>query len=258
MKVLILLFLSLTGFGQELKEQDLKTRLKNFENTVKERFGKMGRVEPPQLDEKRKNELKAQVEELKKKAEQEKTRFKYDDGKIVVGERKEVDRQERADVKIKLAGDERIYILMSSSVPKGVWKTYAKAIENYGISDKAFLVLRGCIGGCTYIKPTLSFIQSIISPSEKEQIKAEVWIDPLVFRRFGIQRVPCFVYVKGDILENSQLSIGLPENLKTKGKEYISCGDWAFEYHMQEFCKKGVNSLCKIASQDIVRRGQQK
>lgn len=251
MRLLAFLLFSFVAFGQ-----DMKDRLRELDKAVKERLEKMGKIEVPQLDEKRKEELKGQIEGLKKTVEQEKTRLRYENGRIVVEERKEKKKQERNNARIRLAEDERIYILMSSSVPKTVWRAYARAIEDYGISDKAFLVLRGCIGGCTYIKPTLSFIQSIIAPSEKEQIKAEVWIDPLVFRRFGIQRVPCFVYVKGDLLENPQLSIGLPENLKTKGKEYISCGDWAFEYHMQELCKKGVKNLCGIANQDKVQRGR--
>lgn len=207
--------------------QDIKDRLETLDRQVQERLKELKKPELPQASPEEKERLRFKVEELRK---------------IVVEEKKE-------QRKILMADDERLYILMSSSVPRVVWINYARAIEDYGLSDRAFLLLRGCIGGCRYIKPTLEFIQSIIAPSKDRQIRAEVWIDPLVFRRFSVQRVPCFVYTKADQLFNPELSPGLSENLKSKGFHAMSCGDWAFEYHLQELCKKGAKSLCGIASQ---------
>lgn len=229
--------------------QDIKDRLETLDRQVQERLKELKKPELPQASPEEKERLRFKVEELRKKVEEEKSRFRYENGRIVVEEKKE-------QRKILMADDERLYILMSSSVPRVVWINYARAIEDYGLSDRAFLLLRGCIGGCRYIKPTLEFIQSIIAPSKDRQIRAEVWIDPLVFRRFSVQRVPCFVYVRGDQLFNPELSPGLSENLKSKGFHAMSCGDWAFEYHLQELCKKGAKSLCGIASQGKAQRGK--
>lgn len=226
-------------FSQDLKK-DID-RLKEKEKEYLKNFT------PPKTDTEEYRQylerLKPQVEELKKQTEEYRQRMRIEGGKIVL----EPEKKEKK--KVSMAKDEKLYILMSSSVPVSVWKTYAKAIDEYGLSESAFLVLRGCIGGCTYIKPTLNFIQKVIAPSEKEQIKTQVHIDPLIFRRFNIQRVPCFVYVKGDELINPEFSAGFEENLKNRGKHAVSCGDWAFEYHAKELCKKtGSPALCKISN----------
>lgn len=229
--------------------EDIKGKLQELDRNVKEQVQRLKpSINVPKIKEEERERLKKQVQNLQRKALEETQDLRYDNGKILV--------EERPKGKLFLSDRERLYIAMSSSVPKHVWKSYAKAIEDYGLSDKAFLVLRGCIGGCTYIKPTLNFIQDILTQG-KSQIRAEVHIDPLVFRRFGIDRVPCFIFVEGDDLINPELSAGLSENLKSKGRHYISCGDWAFSWHMQELCKKGAKSLCGIASQGINQKGRE-
>lgn len=224
------------AFGQDLKQnldklkEKEKEYLKNFKITLP--------TERKEYQE-YKETIRPQVEELKKSVEEYRQRMTVEDGKVVVKQKKE---------RVSLAKDERLYVLMSSSVPMVVWRNYAKAIESYNLSDSAFLVLRGCIGGCKYFRPTLEFIKKVIAPTEKEQLSVEVQIDPLIFRRFNVQKVPCFVYVKGDELFNPELSAGMSENLKKKGTYATSCGDWAFEYHLKELCKK-TNSptLCKVS-----------
>lgn len=185
--------------------------------------------------EKYKGELEQKVEDLKKRALEEGKRIRYENGKIVVQDNK-------GETLRSLDSDERLYILMSSSVPLRVWKRYAKALEVYGLNRSGVFVLRGCINGCTYIKPTIEFLRKVYSENEK----VEVHIDPLIFRRFNVKAVPCFVYVKGDSLYEKDLSAGLEGNLRVKGFHAISCGDWSFEYHMKELCKKtNSGSFCK-------------
>lgn len=179
---------------------------------------------------------------IKARSKEWQERLEYKDGRVIV-------KQERnKEKKTNLSQGEFIYIFMSSSVPISVWKTYAKNIEDFGLTDKSSLVLRGCIGGCRYIKPTLEFISKVLEiDRDRQGIKAEVWIDPLLFRRFNIQRVPCVVYVRGQELMDNTLSAGLEENIKTKGQYFISCGDWSLKYHLEELCKKSGNqNLCRI------------
>lgn len=125
-----------------------------------------------------------------------------------------------------------LYIFMSSSVPRIVWDTYAQAIAKTGLSNNIVMVLRGCIGGCTYVMPTVRFLRSVLTDNGRvpKGYDAQIWIDPLLFERFNIQRVPCFVFVRGQDLKYPNLSAGLSYNIVSPGKAYEVCGAWSF-YH---------------------------
>jgi len=137
-----------------------------------------------------------------------------------------------------LQEDERLYIFMSSSVPKAVWKGYAEDLDNLR-DPNAVMVLRGCIGGCRYIKPTLEFIQSIVAPQGEEGKKlfAQVWIDPYLFRFYGIREVPCVVFARG-VHPIAEASEGTMKNLRGKPTWSMTCGDWALEYHLKELYRR--------------------
>ena len=74
-----------------------------------------------------------------------------------------------SEIKHYLLPDERIYIFMSSSVPLVTWNNYAKDIDKVR-DPNIIMVMRGCIGGCKYIRPTLKFIQNIIIPGGIENM----------------------------------------------------------------------------------------
>ena len=134
--------------------------------------------------------------------------------------------------------DERLYIFMSSSVPKAVWKGYAEDLDRLR-EPNAVMVLRGCIGGCRYIRPTLEFIQSVVAPEGEDgrKLSAQIWIDPFLFRFYGVKRVPCVVYARG-VHPLADASEGTMKNLKSKPTWAMSCGDWALEYHLRELYRK--------------------
>jgi hypothetical protein len=148
-----------------------------------------------------------------------------------------------------LQQDERIYIFMSSSVPKVVWIEYAKMLDKAG-EPNIVMVLRGCIGGCKYIKPTIGFIKSIIIPDlatvsqddilngNVKQLNVQIWIDPLLFRTYHITRVPCFVYVKGLQIKETGLSEGWNPNIEQVTENTKSLGDWNFDYHLKQLYKE--------------------
>ena len=74
----------------------------------------------------------------------------------------------------------------------------------------AVFLLRGCIGGCKFIRPTIEFLKSLIIIDNKKYREIEIAIDPILFRKYRVTEVPCVVW---------------------KGKK--SCGDWNFEYHLR-------------------------
>ena len=79
----------------------------------------------------------------------------------------------------------RIYVFMSSSVPKSVWYEYGRFIYDNKILN-ASLLLRGCIGGCEKIKPTMRFMRSVVEYDEEHTINPSILIDPLLFQKYKI------------------------------------------------------------------------
>ena len=133
---------------------------------------------------------------------------------------------------------------MSSSVPLSVWRGYAAVLDRLQ-TDHIAMVLRGCIGGCRYIKPTLEFLQKVIKPDEHTEYSALVEIDPLLFRKYRIKEVPCFVYAKGLQVDRPDLSEGWEKNIKEEPEFWISCGDWAFGYHIEKLERESHSGSLK-------------
>jgi len=137
------------------------------------------------------------------------------------------------------SSSERIYIFMSSSVPKSVWKSYVKSLRMIN-SNNIYIVLRGCIGpeGCTYLKPTLKFIKEIAylnEPSVDTTKPVNIIIDPYLFRYYNIKVVPSFVYAKGVIPKNPGMTEGIDKNLKSKVKQfYLLKGDVSIDYFVSK------------------------
>lgn len=111
----------------------------------------------------------------------------------------------------------KYYLFISSSIPKETLYNYALSIYDYNSknpNDKVVMVIRGCINGCTKIKPTIDFIKDVITVNGKYKDGlngVEVWIDPTLFRYFKINKVPC---------------------LASKKTAKYTCGDWSLEYLM--------------------------
>ena len=188
MKGLIAVLLAGLAFGVEVQQEKVLEEL--------ERLKEKGMLS---------EEMMRKIEEygeygkrVRKKAEEKVKRWevKRKDGKLVVREKEEKKREVRRTV----------YIFMSSSVPEEVWEVYMDHALAKNIP--AVFLLRGCIGGCRYIRPTLEFIRKVVG-----ERPVEVWIDPLKFREYGVKVVPC---------------------VAVEGKRKLSCGDWNLEYHLAE------------------------
>ena len=133
-----------------------------------------------------------------------------------------------------LQPDERIYLFVSASMPLETLRAYASTVEKIG-DGKVSIVLRGFVGGMKKVQPTVQFIGDVLKKTVQctaedcEFRKAGVVIDPLLYRRYGINRVPAVVYAHGLDLVDPKQSEGKDDNVKT-GEARVVYGDANLEY----------------------------
>ena len=98
------------------------------------------------------------------------------------------------------------------------------------------MIMRGFVKGMKSFGPTLEFVESVVSKDTScdaftedcEFLNAPINIDPLVFRKYGIETVPAVCYVRGVALKDRAMSEGDTENLKGAQDAYIVYGDLSF------------------------------
>jgi len=152
-----------------------------------------------------------------------------------------------------LTEDERIYVFISSSVPKETLKNYASSIDRLKDS-RIIMVLRGCIGGCSKLMPTAHFVQSIVAPSEKEQLHVEVQIDPNLFRLHDIGIVPAVVFASGVRLDVDEGSEGDLTHIQSAPSSYAVFGDVSLDYSIEKINARVSNHRLKAIVAEL-RRG---
>jgi len=141
----------------------------------------------------------------------------------------------------ELPKSERIYIFISSSMPKETLRSYVRDVARLR-DPNVKLVMRGLVGGVRYIKPTMRFVSGILlknpdcdpEKSRCERFAAGVNVDPLLFSRYGIGRVPAIVYARNVSLLDSGLSEGMEKNISV-GASYTIHGDVALSYALDRF-----------------------
>ncbi|WP_066358725.1 type-F conjugative transfer system pilin assembly protein TrbC [Geobacter anodireducens] len=154
----------------------------------------------------------------------------------------------------RLQDDERIYVFISSSMPMETIRSYAAAIGRMNDPKKIVMVMRGFIGGMQKIGPTTSFIADLLKVKSScdlaageqcQMVNANVLVDPILFRRYGITQVPATVYVKG-------VKVNIPE--QSEGNDDVSVGsfwtvygDAALEYNLDKIRQdSGSESLKRL------------
>jgi type-F conjugative transfer system pilin assembly protein TrbC len=150
----------------------------------------------------------------------------------------------------KLGSDERVYVFISSAIPLQTVRNYAASVAR--LSDPNItLVMRGFVEGMTKIQPTIRFIASVLqrdascnpTDGECEMLKASLAVDPLLFRRYGIDRVPAVVYVRGVKAEDAALSEGDARNTSIS-ENHTVYGDASLEYLIEQIWREtGVRTL---------------
>jgi len=150
-----------------------------------------------------------------------------------------------------LKEDERIYIFISSSVPKETLRNYVRDLDALG-QPRMSIVMRGFVGGMTKVRPTLEFLRGVLFKDENcdsdkcEAYRAPVLIDPSLFRRYGIEAVPAIVYARGVKGVDSTVSEGVKEVAET-GEHYILYGDAVLDGALEV-----LNSVPRVRSLDCL------
>jgi type-F conjugative transfer system pilin assembly protein TrbC len=141
----------------------------------------------------------------------------------------------------ELPANERIYIFISSSIPKETLRNYVRDVARLK-DPNVKLVMRGLIGGVKYIKPTMRFVSGILvkdpacDPEKGRcaRYAAGVNVDPLLFGRYGINEVPAVVYARNVTVLDPQMSEGMERNM-TRGESYTIKGDVALDFALERF-----------------------
>ena len=164
------------------------------------------------------------------------------------------DREKDIPPKGKLGEDERIYVFVSSTMPLQTIRNYAASIAKYG-DPSIMMVLRGFVGGVGKIQPTIDLVSRVVQRNpecnpvkegECEILPVLFGVDPLLFRRYGIDRVPAVVYARGVKAEDAGLSEGDAKNAVVV--EYWSAlGDASLEYIVGQMQREsGSQGLLKL------------
>lgn len=143
--------------------------------------------------------------------------------------------KESRHAKEVLTKNERLYVFVSSSVPSDLVRHYVSEASNLG-SKNVIFVLRGGINGLTYLRPTVDWILNVMLVKKECDPEKDCFlypvrfvIDPLLFRKYKVSRVPAFVFVEGVIIEEEG-SEGL-DGVKFK-RAYKTYGDVDFYRHL--------------------------
>lgn len=152
----------------------------------------------------------------------------------------------RSTVKTHLAGDERVYVLVSSSVPLQTLRNYGYAMEA-ARDMRVAMVIRGLVEekGVDPMEATMKFVNRVLTGQDKPcrgedgckrlKVPSGVLIDPLVFARFGVRdSVPAIVYARGVSVADRDKSEGNKQNMKVKDF-YVLRGDVSLEYAIEAF-----------------------
>ena len=167
------------------------------------------------------------------------------------------DSEKNIPPKGKLGEDERIYVFVSSSMPLQTIRNYTASIARFG-DPKVMLVMRGFVSGVGKIQPTVDLVGKVlqrdsacnpVTAGECESLPVPFGVDPLLFRRYDIDRVPAVVYARGVKAEDAGLSEGDDKNAVI-GEYWKAFGDASLEYIVEQMQgESGSESLLKLSSQ---------
>ena len=151
----------------------------------------------------------------------------------------------------RLRESERVYLFVSSSMPLQTVRNYAASVSRLR-DPKVIMVMRGFVGGMTKIQPTIDFVSNVLkddtscafAETECRMLPANLIVDPILFRRYGIDRVPAVVYVEGIKSVDAALSEGDAKNTNVTSS-YTVFGDASLEYALEMIGRESGGSSIK-------------
>lgn len=139
---------------------------------------------------------------------------------------------------------EQLVLFVSSSMPLHTLRAYARDLAKVG----GVMVMRGGIGGLKAIQPTLEQIHQILSVQPGCQGECRMWgtevlIDPMLFRMYGVKKVPALVYQPN--MKIAAYCDGIEHAQKASGIVY---GDAALMAMLDELYKESPDPIIKQLS----------
>jgi len=134
---------------------------------------------------------------------------------------------------------ERLYVFVSSSMPVETLRNYAASLEKI---QGGVMVLRGFVNGSRRAGPTAKFVASFMhrdplcTDPTCEVRAVGVEIDPVVYHRYGITRVPAVVYEE-HAHTNGYCGEGLTRAAQPKATEVVY-GDASLRYAVETLYRK--------------------
>lgn len=141
--------------------------------------------------------------------------------------------------------NEKIFIIISSSMDKSSIQNYFKLLEN--VKTDITFVLRGLVGNdARYINPTFSYLQDLFVKDPNNKNKEDknnfyyynIQINPKVTRRFNITKVPAVIFIKNydPIVEDYQKMTNTPAD--TDEEYFVAYGEASINYALSEINKQ--------------------
>lgn len=241
--VLIMLGVSWSEDTLEQKIQDVKKRASTMQVPEPKKDEKATEQAKKAYEYYQSPEFKAQVEQFKKQLN------------VLLGKELpfEVSPAEQYYSEYKpasgvLSEDERVYIFISSSMPELTIRNYVKEASRIG--KNIYLVLRGGIGGIRQLMPTVIWANELLKKNpycegQCDMYGVKILIDPFLFKKYSIQKVPAVVYVRG--LQSPE---GLSEGLSSVkvSNHWVSYGDVSLEYHLKLIGEKAGKNFEQLSS----------
>lgn len=152
-----------------------------------------------------------------------------------------------------LNSNEKLFIVISSSLPRETIRSYFKTLE--GVNLDVTFIMRGVIGTPQKIMPTINYINELLVKNPNEDISKQenryqfnVEINPKVTRRFDVKEVPAILFIKNynPVVQEYKEIIGSPDKDETY---WIAYGDSSIDYALEEINKNaksdGIERLLK-------------
>jgi len=160
--------------------------------------------------------------------------------------------------------NEKIFIVISSSLEKETIRNYFKMLEN--VNTDVTFILRGVIGTPKKIMPTIEYINGLLVKDTSKDVNDQsnrysfnVEINPKVTRRFDVKQVPAVLFIKNynPVVQEYKEIIGTPD----KDELYwIAYGEASIDYALEQINKKaksdGIERLLKAMNQSYYNKGE--
>lgn len=141
---------------------------------------------------------------------------------------------------------DRIFVFISKSVPEETLRNYMIDLE--GI-PQATAVIKGFVGGVKKMQPTIQFIGDLLKEDRHCKMpdcdfrSANIVVDPIIFERLKIDRVPAIAYIK-DYERTGYCSEGLDDGARMNNV-HIVYGDVTIKHALKYIDRKSPSDKLK-------------